>query len=139
MLGRHSMNPTRLRASHTQAQTKYFQVCCDATKGTPKHHVNTKWDRLRVIARQLLKHIRIRKKTYREKDNTAPATNNPNIQRGIRTCSMTSGAIQHGVPTKVLATFRRFPYPTSHPATPKSASFTRPSSPKRMLPALMSR
>lgn len=56
-----------------------------------------------------------------------------------RTCSITSGAIQHGVPTKVLATFRRLPYPTSHPATPKSASLTRPSSPRRILPALMSR
>lgn len=56
-----------------------------------------------------------------------------------RTCSITSGAIQHGVPTNVLATFRRLPYPTSHPATPKSASLTRPSSPRRILPALMSR
>ena len=38
---------------------------------------------------------------------------------------MTSGAIQNGVPTKVL---RLFMVSVSCPATPKSASFTHPSS-----------
>jgi len=47
------------------------------------------------------------------------------------TCSMTSGAIQHGVPTKVCRTFCRLrsrPV-ASHALTPKSAICTVPSSP----------
>jgi len=56
------------------------------------------------------------------------------------TCSMTSGAIQHGVPTKVCRTFCRLrsrPV-ASHALTPKSAICTVPSSPSRILPAFMS-
>uniref|UniRef100_A0A182J0G7 Uncharacterized protein n=1 Tax=Anopheles atroparvus TaxID=41427 RepID=A0A182J0G7_ANOAO len=56
-------------------------------------------------------------------------------------CSITSGAIQHGVPTNVWRTFcrDRSPPVASHALTPKSAICTVPSSPSRMLPALMSR
>lgn len=56
------------------------------------------------------------------------------------TCSITSGAIQHGVPTNVCRTFcleRSLPV-ASQADTPKSAICTVPSSPSRMLPALMS-
>uniref|UniRef100_A0A182NWP6 Uncharacterized protein n=1 Tax=Anopheles dirus TaxID=7168 RepID=A0A182NWP6_9DIPT len=56
-------------------------------------------------------------------------------------CSITSGAIQHGVPTNVWRTFcrERSPPVASHALTPKSAIWTVPSSPSSMLPALMSR
>lgn len=62
--------------------------------------------------------------------------NNTNCQ----TCSMTSGAIQHGVPTKVCLTFcreRSLPV-ASQAETPKSAIWTVPSSPSKILPALIS-
>lgn len=49
---------------------------------------------------------------------------------------MTSGAIQCGVPIKVLRLLMVF---VSCAATPKSASFTSPASLSRMLPHLMSR
>jgi len=49
---------------------------------------------------------------------------------------MTSGAIQCGVPMKVL---RLDMVPVSCAATPKSASLTPPSAPSKMLPHLMSR
>lgn len=53
---------------------------------------------------------------------------------------MTSGAIQQGVPTKVCRTFsREISLPVASQAdTPKSAICTVPSSPRSMLPALMS-
>lgn len=56
------------------------------------------------------------------------------------TCSITSGAIQQGVPTKVCLTFsREISLPVANQAdTPKSAICTVPSSPKRILPALIS-
>jgi len=56
------------------------------------------------------------------------------------TCSMTSGAIQQGVPTKVCRTFCRLKSRpvASHALTPKSAICTVPSSPSRILPAFMS-
>lgn len=56
------------------------------------------------------------------------------------TCSMTSGAIQHGVPTKVCRDFwrDRSPPVASHDDTPKSAIWMVPSSPNKMLPAFMS-
>lgn len=56
------------------------------------------------------------------------------------TCSITSGAIQQGVPTKVCLTFsREISLPVAnHADTPKSAICTVPSSPKRILPALIS-
>ncbi len=53
-------------------------------------------------------------------------------------CSMTSGAIQQGVPTKVLrppACWPQEPSRSIAAATPKSASSTVPSCPTRMLPA----
>lgn len=58
----------------------------------------------------------------------------------LLTCSMTSGAIQHGVPTNVWRDFCRLKSPpvASQDETPKSAICTVPSSPRRMFPALMS-
>ena len=56
------------------------------------------------------------------------------------TCSITSGAIQHGVPTNVWRTLSRdksLPV-ASHAETPKSAIITVPSSPSKMFPALIS-
>ena len=58
----------------------------------------------------------------------------------ILTCSITSGAIQHGVPTNVCRTFcleRSLPV-ASHADTPKSAICTVQSSHSRMLPAFTS-
>ena len=56
------------------------------------------------------------------------------------TCSMTSGAIQHGVPTNVCLerSRARFPPDAIKELTPKSANMTVPSFPRRILPALMS-
>ena len=53
---------------------------------------------------------------------------------------MTSGAIQHGVPTNVCRTLSRTrSLPVANQAlTPKSAIITEPSWPNKMLPALMS-
>jgi len=65
---------------------------------------------------------------------------NDQVKIRLHTCSMTSGAIQQGVPTKVCRTFSRdksLPA-DSHALTPKSAIITLPSSPRRMLPAFMS-
>ena len=58
----------------------------------------------------------------------------------FNTCSMTSGAIQHGVPTNVCRTLSRTrSLPVANQAlTPKSAIITEPSWPNKMLPALMS-
>ena len=53
-------------------------------------------------------------------------------------CSMTSGAIQQGVPTKVLRALGWWPHDALRSmlaATPKSASSTVPSVSTRMLPA----
>ena len=55
-----------------------------------------------------------------------------------RVCSMTSGAIQQGVPTKVLRATCWLPHEPPRSmvaATPKSATTTVPSSLSRMLPA----
>ena len=58
------------------------------------------------------------------------------------TCSITSGAIQQGVPTKVCLALSREscapPGAAINELTPRSASITVPSSPRSMLPALMS-
>lgn len=56
------------------------------------------------------------------------------------TCSITSGAIQHGVPTNVCLTFcldKSLPV-ANQADTPKSAIWTVPSSPRRMFPAFTS-
>mmetsp|Transcript_11071 Transcript_11071/g.51287 ORF Transcript_11071/g.51287 Transcript_11071/m.51287 type:complete len:361 (+) Transcript_11071:682-1764(+) len=53
------------------------------------------------------------------------------------TCSITSGAIQHGVPTKVA--WGLAPEPQDAAETPKSPILTDPLSSMRMLPALTSR
>jgi hypothetical protein len=53
------------------------------------------------------------------------------------TCSITSGAIQHGVPTNVLCGFA--PEPQDAAETPKSPIFTAPLLSIKMFPALMSR
>mmetsp|Transcript_9949 Transcript_9949/g.36387 ORF Transcript_9949/g.36387 Transcript_9949/m.36387 type:complete len:204 (-) Transcript_9949:615-1226(-) len=53
------------------------------------------------------------------------------------TCSMTSGAIQHGVPTNVWRDLLLSPKFTA--VTPKSASITLPLSSTKMFPALTSR
>lgn len=56
------------------------------------------------------------------------------------TCSMTSGAIQHGVPTKVCLTFclDMSLSVANHADTPKSAICTVPSSPSSIFPAFIS-
>jgi len=62
------------------------------------------------------------------------------IKNQQETCSITSGAIQQGVPTNVCRTFSldvSFPV-ASQAATPKSAIITVPSSHRRMLPAFIS-
>lgn len=58
----------------------------------------------------------------------------------VLTCCMTSGAIQHGVPTNVCLTFcLDISLPVdSHADTPKSAICTFPSSPSSILPAFIS-
>lgn len=57
-----------------------------------------------------------------------------------RTCSITSGAIQHGVPTKVclVRSLDRSPLVATKELTPKSASWMVPSSPSSTLPAFTS-
>jgi len=71
---------------------------------------------------------------------SAASLNTKEVKICVHTCSMTSGAIQHGVPTNVWRTFSRdesLPA-ESHALTPKSAIITLPSSPSRILPAFMS-
>lgn len=73
--------------------------------------------------------------------NLTKMVNNYKIDKNSSlTCSITSGAIQQGVPTKVCRTFsRELSFPAASQAlTPKSAIITLPSSPSRMLPALIS-
>mmetsp|Transcript_30947 Transcript_30947/g.68539 ORF Transcript_30947/g.68539 Transcript_30947/m.68539 type:complete len:258 (+) Transcript_30947:2600-3373(+) len=56
-------------------------------------------------------------------------------------CSITSGAIQHGVPTKVILvalSWPQDPLRSKEAATPKSPSLTDPSLSTKMLPALIS-
>ncbi len=58
----------------------------------------------------------------------------------MNTCSMTSGAIQHGVPTNVCRTeslTRSLPV-ANQALTPKSAIITDPSEPSNMFPAFIS-
>jgi hypothetical protein len=60
--------------------------------------------------------------------------------KNLLTCSITSGAIQQGVPTNVCLTFCRdksLPV-ANHAETPKSAIWTVPSSPSKIFPALIS-
>ncbi len=67
-----------------------------------------------------------------------PCVHQPVIcSHAANTCSMTSGAIQQGVPTKVCRDLarERSPPAASHADTPKSAIWIWPSVPRRMLPA----
>ena len=73
-------------------------------------------------------------KKIKQSGTTSPFSG---LGRDDGTCSMTSGAIQQGVPTKVWRdlALERSPPAASQADTPKSAIWIWPSVPSRMLPA----
>jgi hypothetical protein len=78
--------------------------------------------------------------TLIHKTNCATISLCTNLSELKLTCSITSGAIQQGVPTNVCRTFcleRSLPV-ANQADTPKSAICTVPSSPSKMLPAFTS-